>query len=269
MSSLVLKIIAIIAMALDHVGFFLYDPEIPYSYELHLIFRIIGRIAMPIFCFMIAEGFRKTRDPYRYAARLAIAALISEIPYNLCFFNGTPVALGSLNVMFSLLLGLLGLILYKFILDKTKLWFVAILALIPICLAAHYLGTDYGFYAPLFIFLFYIARSDTQNSKAFTIIVALIFGFREVIEYGLLRFVSVLTSLVPSITRYEPKALTDWNYVQVFAAAAALLLLFYNGKPGYRPKNKLARQMLKYSFYLFYPIHLIIIWIIFQLTLTR
>ncbi len=266
MSSLTLKIIAIVTMVLDHVGYFIYGLQIPYSYELHLICRIIGRISMPIFCFMIAEGFRKTRDPYRYAARLALAALISEIPYNLCFW-GSPIATGSLNVMFTLFFGLLGLIFYKLVLDKTKRPAVAVLTLIPICLAVHFLGADYSFYAPLFIFFFYLASPDTQNGRILTLIITLIFGFREVMQYGLLRFVSILTSLIPFVPTYESAGLTDWSCVQIFAAAAALLLFFYNGKPGRRPENKLGQLAVKYSFYLFYPLHLIIIWIIFGIIL--
>ncbi len=264
MSSLVLKIIAIVTMVLDHVGYFVYDLPIPYSYELHMIFRIIGRISMPIFCFLIAEGFRKTRNPYRYAVRLAVAALASEIPYNLCFWS-SPVATGSLNVMFTLLLGLIGLILYKLVLDKTKLPSISALTLIPVCLVTYYIGADYSFFAPLFIFFFYIASPEMPNGRLLTFIITVIFGFREVMQFGLLYFISIALSLMPFLPQYTPSGLSEWSCVQIFAAVSAVLLFLYNGKPGRRPEGKLGRLALKYSFYVFYPLHLIVLWIVFGL----
>ncbi len=264
MSSLALKLVAIITMAIDHVGYYLFYLDIPFSNELHILFRIVGRVSMPIFCFMIAEGFRKTRDPYRYAVRLAIAALISEIPYNLCFGDAL-ISVGTINVMFTLLFGLVGLILYKFVLDKTKLTTVAVLTLIPIFLVTHYTGADYGFYAPLFIFLFYIASPEKPNGRMLTVLFTVIFGFREIIEYGFLKTISLL----PLLRTYEPSSLSEWSCIQIFAATAAVMLLFYNGKPGHVPESKMGRLVFKYSFYAFYPIHLILIWIIFRLIILK
>ncbi len=255
-----LKIVAIVAMTLDHIGYFIYDPSISYSYEIYLVFRIVGRISMPIFCFMIAEGFRKTKDQYRYAARLAVAALVSEIPYNLCFF-GSPIAKGSLNVMFSLLLGLLGLIFYKIILEKTKLWIVAVLPIVPICLATHFLGADYGLYAPLLIFLFYLASNANKKAgNILTIIITVLFGLRDILQYVFLKLVSILF-----LSQFEPSKLTDWSYIQIFSMLSVCFLLLYDGRLGRIPENKLRRLVFKYSFYLFYPLHLIIFWLVFRL----
>ena len=77
LSTFQLKWIAIITMLIDHIGAVLFPYELGY--------RIIGRIAFPIFCFLIVEGFSHTRDVRRYMVRLGIFALISELPYDLAF----------------------------------------------------------------------------------------------------------------------------------------------------------------------------------------
>ncbi len=95
MSALILKLIACIAMAADHTG---YLTGIGWL-------RLVGRISMPIFVYLVASGYRKTSDPFRYAARLIAFGFISERIYDLCFF-GRSYTLAQ-NVMFTLALGLL------------------------------------------------------------------------------------------------------------------------------------------------------------------
>ena len=92
-----LKMIAITTMLIDHVGAVLL-PQYP-------ILRIIGRIAFPIFCFLLVEGFMHTHDVIRYMTRIGLFALISEIPFDLLFYgrilDGTHQ-----NVFFTLFIGL-------------------------------------------------------------------------------------------------------------------------------------------------------------------
>ncbi len=74
-----LKIIAVLSMITDHVGFVFFPHE--------LMFRYVGRIAFPIYCFLLTEGFFHTRNIYRYLARMGIFAVLSEIPFNLGLYH--------------------------------------------------------------------------------------------------------------------------------------------------------------------------------------
>lgn len=107
MTSFALKMIAIVSMFCDHFG----DAYVG-SFS---IFNLIGRIAFPIFAFQISEGFIHTRSIKKYFLRLGIFALISQIPFWLFShkFLGTNDL--SLNVFFTLFLGLLGIYLYDYI----------------------------------------------------------------------------------------------------------------------------------------------------------
>lgn len=87
-------------MFIDHAGLALF-PSVG-------IFRCIGRLAFPLYCFLVAQGFRHTRDIRAYARRLLLLALISEVPFDLLIFGRISSAMEQ-NVVFSLLLGLLAL----------------------------------------------------------------------------------------------------------------------------------------------------------------
>ena len=93
-----LKLIACITMLADHIGAILLPGCV--------LLRIIGRLSFPIYCFLLAEGAAHTRNAKGYALRLLICAILSEIPHDLAL-SGRVLTLGSLNTMFSLLLGFL------------------------------------------------------------------------------------------------------------------------------------------------------------------
>lgn len=118
-----LKIMAVISMLIDHIGGVLIlmgiyyklipHPEnigigcIPNLNTIYLIMRAIGRIAFPIFCFLLVEGYVHTSNKKKYALRLFIFALISEIPFNLAFGNKVFIPASRLNnVFFTLFLGI-------------------------------------------------------------------------------------------------------------------------------------------------------------------
>ena len=155
MSTFYLKLIAIITMLIDHTTVVL----IPVDSELHLIGRIIGRLAFPIFAFLLVEGFYHTKNIKKYLIRLGIFALVSEIPFDLAFYNNF-FDFKYQNIFFTLFLGLctvwlLSLVEVKF---KNKLVYINILnALITIAFSfiAAVLRTDYGFMGILIIVAFY------------------------------------------------------------------------------------------------------------------
>ncbi|WP_312694011.1 TraX family protein, partial [Caproiciproducens sp.] len=95
MSSSQLKVLAVVTMLTDHIGAILF-PSV-------LLFRIIGRLSFPLFCFLISEGLLYTANLKGYLERLFFFALISEVPYDLAF-HGTVYYPQSQNVFFTLFL---------------------------------------------------------------------------------------------------------------------------------------------------------------------
>lgn len=128
-----IKIIAVVAMFLDHsaaavLARYLVEgikgataagtaqiwlSENAAWYDVYDVMRGIGRLGFPIFCFLLVEGYQRTRDVRKYALRLGLFALISEVPFDLAIC-GKVVHPGYQNVYFTLLLGLLALCCYGF-----------------------------------------------------------------------------------------------------------------------------------------------------------
>ena len=110
LSGSALKVIAMISMVIDHVALYLME----HGTVLYGTMRCIGRIAFPVFAFLIAEGFIHTRSRYRYFFTLLGFAVISEIPWYL--LNGAD---GTHNVMFTLALGVATLMVLKNLLQRS------------------------------------------------------------------------------------------------------------------------------------------------------
>ena len=140
-----LKMIAIITMVIDHVGL-IFFPTVP-------VFRAIGRIAFPIFCFLIVEGFYHTRSHLNYLIRLSIFAVLSEIPFDLAFQN-TLFDWSHQNVFFTLALGLLAI----FCLEEMNTNKKFAIPLLLTWAAADILHCDYGVWGVLLICIFYVTR---------------------------------------------------------------------------------------------------------------
>ena len=120
---------------------------------LYRLMRDLGRLAFPIFCFLLIEGFLHTRNKLRYGISLAALAVISEVPFNLVH-TGTP-WYEKQNVFFTLLLGYLGLCALARFRKKPLL---ALLCLFGLCLTAYFLKADYGVHGYVFILLLYGLR---------------------------------------------------------------------------------------------------------------
>ena len=134
-----LKGIACLAMLVDHVGVVLFP---------WVGLRIIGRLAFPIYCFLLCEGAEHTRDPGHYGLRLAIGAALAELPFDILFHGGW--SWGHSNVMVTLLLGLPVAIWFK----KGKDARLGLLYTVGAVLMARLLGSDYGGMGILMILLF-------------------------------------------------------------------------------------------------------------------
>ncbi len=161
LSGSALKLIAIITMLIDHTALLL-APEIPLmtvpfftvgsqAITLHYVMRKIGRLAFPIFCFLITEGFSHTRNQKRYAFSLLIFAIISEIPFNV-MKSGLVFNIETQNIFFTLFLGVLML----YVLENVRSAKAPLL--LAIALVATFLKCDYGLFGVLLVLLIYVLK---------------------------------------------------------------------------------------------------------------
>ena len=115
-----LKIIALVTMLIDHIAATLLLELIRDGIggkaliDVYWVMRSVGRMAFPIYCFLLVEGFKYTSDRTKYALRLVCFAAISEIPFDMAFNNGKA-DMSSNNVFFTLFIGLLTIIVIDWI----------------------------------------------------------------------------------------------------------------------------------------------------------
>ena len=207
-----LRILALFLMLLDH----LWATVVPGNNWM----TYLGRMAFPIFAFQAAEGYHHTHDFKGYCKRLAIFALVSEIPFNLMIFS-SPIFPFHQNVMLTLLLGLLACRAW----DQRKLGWLAL-----ICLAAVLTFPDYGVMGVLTVLMFHAFR-DWKWAQLLMLIAINWFGFEgQQLVFGSIK--------MP---------------IQAFAILAFLPISLYHGEKG--PGGK----WLQYGSYLFYPLHMLIL----------
>ena len=218
-----LKCIAAALMLTDHVGAILL-PEVP-------VLRCVGRLAFPIFAFFIAEGYAHTRDFGRYFRRLAILAVVSEIPFNL--ENGAVFDLTRQNVLFTFCLALLTLRGLEALGRERSFgrWAGCGLVLAAGFAAGELLRTDYGGWGVVTVALLQLCRDGKYAKLWLLLAMAAVNG----------RGMGSLT--MPVFGGEMP--------IQIFAVAALPVIWLYNGQAG--PKG------LRRAFYVFYPAHLLVL----------
>lgn len=183
-----IKWLGCLFMLVDHIGFFLF-PQVS-------ILRMVGRLAFPLFAFMVANGYFHTRSLRRYLLRLFLFALFYQPVYNWC----VP---GKWNIFLTLALGLAAIALYDKAAQHKKLW-LSIPAVAAVCTAACLLHADYSFYGVLLVFTAYLGcRRKEMLVPAWVVLHLLI--------------------LLPF------SKLAD---VQLFALGALPFLFLYNGQRG-------------------------------------
>ena len=215
--------IALFTMLIDHVAAVLlvrillvkgYDETL---YNVYQVMRKIGRIAFPIFIFLMIEGFEKTHDRKKYILRMAAFAVISEVPFDLAF-KAQVLEFSYQNIFFTLLIGMLLMGIFDYIGRQNlhiflQLWLCFAVFVVGMELA-EFLHTDYGAKGIMCIIAMYIFRKN--------------------------RMYQILAGSIAFL----------W---EVTAPLAFVPIAFYNGQRGLK---------LKYIFYVFYPLHLIIIYLI-------
>lgn len=221
LNSLHLKLLAMVTMLIDHMGFTLF----PYA----LWMRCVGRLAFPIFCFLVAEGCAHTRDKKRYAARLLVFAVLSELPFNL-MCGGVWFTMDYQNVLWTLLLGALVCWAVEWAGAGGALWqrLPAEAAIAVGFLLAQWLNTDYGGWGVLLVLLFYMSR----QAKGKLVI--------QLLGLGVFCWLC-----------------SPWRG-QMLALLAMLPIALYNGERGFSSKA------LQYGFYAFYPVHILILSVLAQ-----
>lgn len=231
MTNFQLKIIAITSMIIDHIGA-IFFPQI-------YIFRFLGRIAFPIFAFLLAEGFYHTYKTEKFASyvkRMIIFSIISEVCFDIAFSNKI-IDLKSQNVFITFTISLFLLYSYEEFKKKNKDVFIPILFFSVLSVI---LMTDYNFIGPLIIFMFY--KSIKSQNKIITV-----FAIISMIIY---EYIIVLIEVSPALFI---NAFYSYAYVFMGILLALPIILLYNGKLGKRNK------FIKYFFYFFYPVHLLIL----------
>ena len=218
-----LKLIAVMTMTIDHLAHFLLryheaftEPLLYYHHKaisLYVIMRCIGRLAFPIFAFLIVEGFIHSSNRRRYGYSLLICALVSEIPWALLHHG---FHLTGHNVIFTLLWGFLGL-----------------------CAIEHYSNDAkrLGLTLILMLAVAFLFRADYGGA-----------GFAFIVMLYALRQQPVIQALVGC-------CMLPMKWV---AGLAFIPLNMYNGRRGF-----IHGQLAKYLFYAFYPVHLMIIYLLY------
>lgn len=219
LSNSTLKIIAIISMLIDHTAAVLVSP---YDFSmLYTVMRLIGRLAFPIFCFLLVEGIYHTSNRKKYLLRLGIFAIISEIPFDLAFHHRIC-DIRYQNVFFTLFLGALLIYMMEQFKDKTSFIITPKkgMCIFVICCVAFFLKTDYSYKGIILILCYYfLYQTSYIKLIAADIVIFLLYGFN----------------------------------MEIAAVFSGIPIAFYNEKRGLK---------FKYLFYIFYPIHLLVLFFI-------
>lgn len=248
MSWQIVKIIAFISMTLDHAASTFITQSFLIerlgmsltvsSYTLHVM-HSLGRIAFPLYSFGIAQGCTYTKNRGKFLLRLLVFAILAEAPFQLALGGLGMVRLRlwplpMSNVLFTLLLGAVCCFIWDFFSKKKVAW-VAVFPIIALVLLAEIHHTDYGGLGVLFVLLPYLFQQKKWKLTALS------------------GMVLVLYLASPLIMRYT----LHWSHLFCALGAVGILAL-YNGQKG--RQNKFSQ----YFFYAYYPLHLLLFYVINQ-----
>lgn len=229
-----IKWVAMISMFIDHVGSGLVHKDTVAGQAVGICFNTIGRMAFPLFVYLLVDGFTRTKSKPKFFLRLLLFAVISEVPFDL-MSSGRILNIGYQNVMWTLLFGFAFMWATQLVLEDKFFDGVRGIALvIPVLVGALFLLCGYAF------------RTDYSLYGVLCVIVQYIFVFiskkKPVIAHirtdvlGLFFVILILTVM---------------NHSEIFAAPALLLVMNY-----YRKADK---KMPKWIGYAFYPAHMLMI----------
>ena len=237
LNSNALKMIAIIAMTIDHIAWLVF-PDYPHE-VLPVILHIIGRLTCPIMCYFIAEGYHYTKNIRKYTCRLFVFAVISHFAYIFAsadfvdrksfipFYYGN--ILNQTSVIWPLAWGLVMLRIVNS--EKIPKQWVKTVLILLICLVTF--PSDWSCIASLCILAFGTNRGKLKTQSVWLIIYVAIYA-------------AVYCFAI------------DWVYglVQMGVVLAIPFIKLYNGKRGKSPR---INKFMKWFFYIYYPLHLAIL----------
>lgn len=231
-----LKLIAIIAMLLNHIGSgFQIGLSHPWIY---LFTETIGKLTFPIMAYLLVEGFYHTKNLKKYILRLALFWMLAIVPFHIYFFNNWNFTFLDLfnNVLFTLLVGLIMIILC----EKTEN------SLLRFCIVIFSMFltvvSDWSLVGVLIIFWYYNIKDEKKRIMMPSIYIALPF---------------LLITVIAKVTDPSFSNIFFIEGVGMLGMFLTIpLLLKYNGNRGYSPK------WVKYGYYLFYPLHLTVLYLI-------
>ena len=204
-------------MIVDHAGLALF-PNIG-------AFRCVGRLAFPLYCFLLTQGYLHTRDVPAYGRRLLLTAILSEIPFDLLIFGRISSAMEQ-NVLFSLLFGLLALIAVNACRKRPlTAWFMVI----SLCMSAMIARVSFGWLSVALCLSAYFA------------------GQRKAV----LALYTALSLAAYSLSLMLAGVAQSWVLVSFCSLFSLLPILLYNGNRGLRSR------FMTFLFYISYPLHLL------------
>ena len=221
-----LKLLACVSMLIDHVGL-IFLPQFVWL-------RIIGRIAFPIYCFLLVEGVCHTKNPMKYALRLGICVVLSELPYDLAFYG--QITMADQNVILTLFIGFWMAMSMK----MTKNILVQMVLVVPFALLAQGLHTDYGGLGVVLIAVFFLTK-----------------GVSSALMLQLMSIPAVLYLM----NTFPVEVAGMWIPIEMFALLALVPIGLYSGRKFTHSK------LVQWGFYLFYPVHLTVLYLIWRFVL--
>ena len=284
LNSFWIKILAILLMTLDHL-FFCFEAfgQMTNADTIYIVMRTIGRLAYPLFCFMIVEGVLHTKSFGRYMLRLGTCASIVSLAIlaveYLPIFKGFTIRKEGV-IYLDLLLGALAIYCLK-----DKRWYIKILSLLPLaygvastfasgleCVTCgteiwfvpFFMRTQYEFLGILMMILIYLGYvvSDYFLSK-FNGVYDGTVTQRVSRNIGMILGIIIASSIfyIFQINQTEMFSLylIGSPDVQLLSSFACIILIFYNGKLGYH------KTWFQYSTYAYYMVHTIILYLVFML----
>lgn len=217
MTSFMLRLLALLSMLADHTGLALF-PRVG-------VFRCVGRLAFPLYCFLLVQGYIHTHNVRAYARRLLLLAILSEIPFDLLIFGRVSCTVEQ-NVLFSLLLGLAAVwVVDRFISEPAK----AALATLLVFMLSMLARVSYGWLGVALCLWFYKLRRSRV---------------RQALCILPIEGVYCLSLALSGVEQ-------SWVLVSLCAMLSAVPVLLYNGKPGLR------NRLISFLFYAAYPLHIV------------